>query len=378
LATIFDRCLYNIAAAQLLIKDYNVSTAFHIFTHNCTGNGTAQTMAFDIVVILLIGFSVTSAVILIPVYAVMYQSLNKSWASITSAVLLLVCFIVLQLMHLEYILNPNNLFNSKIYSSIALITAPLYLLFVLEYIGGKLNISVLWLLHLLPILVNMLIPNQWSLPLGFLVGTGYSAYCLRELHTLKEARTRFKFEQIALAFFGIVTITILLLAVFAQLLNTHYFIVGYSLLISVAFLLVITILLLYPDVAVNLNIALESKYAKSTLEKVDRSSVLAKLDTLMQDEKLSRDESLNLNALAAHSGYNSHQISELINSEFGYGVSQYIRQHRVRDARQMLKDEPDASILSIGLAAGFTSQSTFYAAFNQIVGMTPGNFRKSI
>jgi len=280
-------------------------------------------------------------------------------------------------MHLNYILKPNDLFDSKVYSTIALVTAPLYLLFVLEYIGGKLTFSLLWALHLLPIALNFLVPNQWSLPLGFLVGTGYSVYCLRELHSLKEARTRFKFEQIALAFFGVVTITIMLLAVFAQLLNTNYFIVGYSLFISLAFLLVVTTLLLYPDIAINLNIALENKYAKSTLEKVDRNTMLAQLNSLMQDEKLSRDESLNLNALAEHCGYSSHQISELINSEFGFGVSQYIRQHRVRDARQMLQEEPNASILSIGLAAGFTSQSTFYAAFNQIVGMTPGNFRKA-
>jgi len=334
-------------------------------------------MTFDIVLILLIGFSVTTAAILILVYSVMYRNLNKSGLSITCAALLLGCFIVLQLMHLVYILNPNDLFNSKIYSTIALITSPLYLLFVLEYIGGKLRISALWALHLLPILINLFVSNQWSLPLGFLVGTGYSVYCLGELHNLRDARKRFKFEQIALAFFGVVTIALMLLAMFAQLLNAHYFIAGYSLFISFAFLVVITTLLLYPDVAINLNIALENKYAKSTLEKIDKKSMRLKLDSLMQDEKLSRDESLNLSALAKHSGYNSHQISELINTEFGYGVSQYIRQHRVKDARQMLQDEPEASILSIGLAAGFTSQSTFYAAFNQIVGMTPGNFRKA-
>lgn len=307
----------------------------------------------------------------------MYRSLNKSGLSITCAAVLLICFSVLQLMHLNYLLNPNDLFSSKTYSTIALITSPLYLLFVLEYIGGRLSISAHWALHLLPILLNGFVPNQWSMPIGFLVGTGYSLYCLRELHSLKDARARFKIEQIALVFFAVVAITIMLLAVLAQLLNTHVFIVGYSLFISFAFLVVVTTLLIYPDVAINLNIALENKYAKSTLEKVDKSSMLAKLNTLMQDEKLSRNESLNLSTLAEHSGYNNHQISELINSEFGYGVSQYIRQHRVRDARQMLKDEPDASILSIGLAAGFTSQSTFYAAFNQIEGMTPGNFRKA-
>jgi len=43
----------------------------------------------------------------------------------------------------------------------------------------------------------------------------------------------------------------------------------------------------------------------------------------------------------------------------------------------MLVNETKASVLSIGLAAGFTSQSTFYAAFSQIVGASPGNFRKT-
>lgn len=214
--------------------------------------------------------------------------------------------------------------------------------------------------------------------MGFLVGTGYSIFCVRELHSLRSLRARFKFEQIGLGFFCAVAITVMLLALFAQLMNTHYFLLGYSLLISFAFLVVVTSLLLYPDVALNLNVALEQKYSKSTLDKVDKPSMLQKLDTLMDDEKLSRNESLNLAMLAQLTGYNSHQISELINSEFGYGVSQYIRQHRVKDARQMLQNEPDASILSIGLAAGFTSQSTFYAAFNQIAGMTPGQFRKTI
>ena len=38
--------------------------------------------------------------------------------------------------------------------------------------------------------------------------------------------------------------------------------------------------------------------------------------------------------------------------------------------------EPSASVLSVGLSVGFTSQSNFYEAFREIEGMTPGQYRK--
>jgi len=284
--------------------------------------------------VVLTGFSIVSAAILSIVYSMMYRSLNKSWISILSANALLLLFATIQWLHLDYFFAVNDLINSKFYSTLVLLTAPLYLLFVVEYIGGKLAFKPTMLLHLTPLVVNAVLPNTWSLP-------------------------------------------VLLLGIFLQVLNPQYFIVGYSLLISACFLLVVTTLLLVPDVAINLNEALESRYVKSTLENLDQDSMLAALNELIGDEKLSRDENLNLSLMAERSGYSSHQISELINSKLGYGVSHFIRQHRIEDAKQMLLDEPDASVLSVSLAAGFTSQSTFYAAFNQITGVSPGKYRKN-
>jgi len=336
-----------------------------------------HSMVFNTILILLIGFSVVSAMILCAVYSFLYRNLNKSRVSIVAAGTLLVLFAIIQVLHLNYLLAANNLIDSKFYSTLVLLTAPIYLLFVLEYIGGKFNFKPVMLLHFAPLAVNLAIPNRWSLPLGFLVGTGYAIYCVRELYTLRGKRSRYRFEFISLAFFTVVAIAIMLLGVFAQLLQPHYFIAGYSLLISCCFFMVVTTFLLYPDVAINLNEALETRYAKSTLDNIDQNAMLEKLDTLVGQDALSRNESLNLSMLAERSGYNGHQISELINSKLGYGVSQYIRQHRIRDARQMLINEPGASVLSVSLAVGFTSQSTFYAAFNQIVGMSPGKFRSS-
>jgi len=56
--------------------------------------------------------------------------------------------------------------------------------------------------------------------------------------------------------------------------------------------------------------------------------------------------------------------------------SRYLRELRVAAAKAMLCDEPSASVLSVGLSVGFTSQSNFYEAFREIEGTTPGQFRK--
>jgi transcriptional regulator GlxA family with amidase domain len=58
------------------------------------------------------------------------------------------------------------------------------------------------------------------------------------------------------------------------------------------------------------------------------------------------------------------------------GFSRLVRQYRVDTARQMLLDEPRASVLSVGMAAGFNSQSSFYVAFKEQVGEVPGEYRQ--
>ena len=42
----------------------------------------------------------------------------------------------------------------------------------------------------------------------------------------------------------------------------------------------------------------------------------------------------------------------------------------------MLVEEPRASVLSVGMASGFNSQSSFYVAFKEQVGEVPGAYRQ--
>jgi transcriptional regulator GlxA family with amidase domain len=98
---------------------------------------------------------------------------------------------------------------------------------------------------------------------------------------------------------------------------------------------------------------------------------------MMDDEQAYTDESLNLSRLAKALGLSPHQLSELVNTRFGVGFSRFVREHRIAAAQRMLLAEPDASVLSVGLAVGFTSQSNFYAAFREITGDVPGRYRQN-
>jgi transcriptional regulator GlxA family with amidase domain len=110
---------------------------------------------------------------------------------------------------------------------------------------------------------------------------------------------------------------------------------------------------------------------------VDVDASLAKLNQLMTGGKAYQNESLTLASLASAVGLSGHQLSELINTRLGVGFSKYVRECRVEAAKILLISAPGRSILSIGMDTGFRSQSAFYAAFKEVTGQSPGDYRRS-
>jgi AraC-like DNA-binding protein len=113
------------------------------------------------------------------------------------------------------------------------------------------------------------------------------------------------------------------------------------------------------------------------LNNLDSNALELKLRQLMEVDKLYTQETLSLSMLAQQMEISTHQLSELINTRFEKSFSQLVREYRVNAAKAMLMDEPQASVLSIGLSTGFNSQSSFYTAFREITGMAPGAYRKN-
>ncbi|GAA5082772.1 helix-turn-helix domain-containing protein [Lysobacter panacisoli] len=104
--------------------------------------------------------------------------------------------------------------------------------------------------------------------------------------------------------------------------------------------------------------------------------VEARLAQLMARERLHREPALTIGEVARRSGYPEYLVSAVINRRFEGNFWAYVNRHRIEDARACLADPGDArTVLDIAYACGFTSKSTFNAAFKRETGETPTAYR---
>lgn len=232
----------------------------------------------------------------------------------------------------------------------------------------------LW--HWLPLTLALLLPAAAAQGLAFVIGAGYLLWLGYRLYPLRAERDNFRLEISLLGSAFIIACAVALLGLQPGWLPGTLFHALYASAIGGALLLVQLALLLRPQLEEEVRDSVQAAYSHSTLQQVDCDAMLAQLDALMQVQRRYLDPALNLASLAAELSLSGHQLSELLNSRLGKGFSRYLREVRVAAAQQMLCDEPSASVLSVGLSVGFTSQSNFYEAFREVAGTTPGQYRK--
>jgi AraC-like DNA-binding protein len=233
-----------------------------------------------------------------------------------------------------------------------------------------------WLWHLLPLTVALLLPAAAAQALAFVIGAGYLLWLAYRLFPLRTERENFRLEISLLGSAFVIACAVALLGLQPGRLPGTLFHALYASAIGGALLLVQLALLLRPQLEEEVRDSVQAAYSHSTLQQVDCEAMLMQMETLMQTQRRYLNPELNLASLAAELSLSGHQLSELLNSRLGKGFSRYLREVRVAAAQQMLCDEPSASVLSVGLSVGFTSQSNFYEAFREVAGTTPGQYRK--
>ncbi len=330
-----------------------------------------------LIALLSIGFSLFTAALLI-MGNLLQRSTIQTLPGKLAGFTLIVALAALQSLHLRFLIfgEAQTIF-SPLYIGLLYVVAPSFYFYAHRLLTAA-AFGPRQLLHALPLPLAQLLPLHWTVPLAFLVGSGYLLWLAAVVYSLRRQRRRFKLELLALAAFFVIAIAVIALGFVWPLLTAATFIVGYSILIGLAFFAAALTLLRFPTIELDLAEAVQASYSESTLKNIDREAVLQQLQKLMRQDKIYRLESLNLAMLAEQLQLTPHQLSELINSEFQQGFSRYIRQHRVEEAKQLLLDEPQASVLSIGLAVGFNTQSNFYTAFRELVGIAPGQYRKQL
>ncbi len=118
------------------------------------------------------------------------------------------------------------------------------------------------------------------------------------------------------------------------------------------------------------------RQSSSKIKSLDIDFIINKLTYIMEQEKAFAAESITLKNTADELGLSVHQLSEIINKKLGKNFNSYINDYRINEAKEMLINEPDRSIISIGTAVGFNAVSSFTTVFTRIVGCSPREYRR--
>ena len=327
--------------------------------------------------ILFIGFSLFSALAL----AISHFKVNHYAGQQTSRVMglvLLAALSALQFAHFGWLYFDEEWTATLVYRMTLFAVAPAFYLFSQPLLRpeSRSTFGPARLLHAAPILACTFVPGSVALPLAFIVGAGYLVWLGRSLYSLRRERMNFRVEISLLGAVFVIAVGVSLLAFAGPSLQGKLFTSLYACAIGCAFLLVQTTLGLRPQLATEVSEIAQTAYAHSTLSNIDRDAALATLNDLMSRDRLYENPDLNLPTLADKLRLTAHQLSELLNVHLCKGFSRYLREWRVGASKTLLVDEPSASVLSIGISVGFTSQSNFYEAFREIEGMTPGQYRR--
>jgi AraC-like DNA-binding protein len=323
------------------------------------------------------GFSIVVAALLWLTYLAFLKIPGKSAYSILSCTVLLGALVALQLGHLLHFAGGPEPLATIGYRIALFVAPPSFFLFGRWALLPDEPFRPAMLLALLPIALLLIPRLDVSLPMLFAIGAGFALWLGRLVYGLRAQRKQFRFEFFWFGVMSVLAVGVLLLGFALPYIDHAWFYRFYCSAIGAAFAILVVALIAHPDLIADLTEAAQLRYGKSTLRDMDVDGLLARLAALMADPKVYQNETLTLSTLAADLGVTGHQLSELVNTRLGMGFPRYVRERRVAAAKLMLVAEPNASILAIGMGTGFKSQSTFYAAFKEVTGQSPGDYRKA-
>lgn len=174
-----------------------------------------------------------------------------------------------------------------------------------------------------------------------------------------------------------------LVAVFiANVLIYSAYIIGYFYLYlvgTITFSIVfygLLIFLLFKNNRENVFKGVPEKYASKKIENDEAKHLMQSLQEVMQEREFYKNTNVKLKDISSALNISPHKLSQLLNDNLGKSFALFINEHRIEEAKQLLVENNQYTLETIGFEAGFSSKSTFYVAFKKIVGLTPSEFKK--
>lgn len=110
----------------------------------------------------------------------------------------------------------------------------------------------------------------------------------------------------------------------------------------------------------------------NTIEEIKQKIVLIK------DKELFLNPNLTLDETAKELKTSKHLLSQYLNERLGKSFTNFINEHRIEKAKQLLHSQSNYTIEGLGYDSGFNSKSTFFTTFKKITGKTPSEYQKSV
>jgi len=121
------------------------------------------------------------------------------------------------------------------------------------------------------------------------------------------------------------------------------------------------------------------KYKKSSLEELEKNSILEKIISLMENEKYFLSSTVSLSGLSKEIKESSHHVSQVINEKLNQSFFEMLASYRVDEAKAILKTElgKKLTIEEVAERVGYNSKSAFNTAFKKFSSQTPSAYRDS-
>ncbi len=149
---------------------------------------------------------------------------------------------------------------------------------------------------------------------------------------------------------------------------------------AVAFSLILYLnitILLHRKKADDLFGAVFQKYQNKKIHEDEAAALVRKLSDVLNTKEAYRNPDLKLGDLARLLNISSHQLSQLLNDNLHKSFSNYLNEFRIRKACELIASDADLKIEAIGYEVGYSSKSTFFAAFRKITGTTPSLYKST-
>ncbi len=327
--------------------------------------------------IFLVGYTLFSAVSLAFTYVFFLPDLKKNIYSKLACIILLFGLTCLQLCHYLSLTSSFDALSNQYYLTCLLLVPASFYYFSRFVLFVETTLQPKLLAHLLPILSGFFLPEKIVPPMAFIIGFAYSFWFIHLVLKSRTDQDRYALERFFFGLFAILALPMLLLIMMIPYIDNTIFYLVYGISIGISMLLVSTAVIIFPEMLSDIQVATQMAYAKSTLSDIDVEVKKSQLETLIEQENIYQNEKLSLRLMADLLDLSAHQLSELVNTQYGFGFSRFVRKHRIEQAKKLLLSEPNTSVLAISIMTGFQSQSNFYTVFKEETKESPGKYRSS-